>query len=119
ASIAPRAQLVNNYEIGIRGRIGAFRGGLAGFVSTSNDGVTFDSVTNQLSQQKEMIYGLEFQGEVAVSSAFTLGTNMTYREGRYDSNKDGRLDSWLPNNRIANPFRGTLYGTYRFDNDVA
>ncbi|MGL4289514.1 MAG: TonB-dependent receptor [Phreatobacter sp.] len=119
ASIAPRAQLVNNYEIGIRGRIGSFRGGLAGFVSTSNDGVTFDSVTNQLSQQKEVIYGVEFQGEVALSTAFTLGTNMTYREGRYDSNKDGRLDSWLPNNRIANPFRGTLYGTYRFDNDVA
>ena len=119
ASIAPRAQLVNNYEVGIRGRIGAFRGGIAGFISTSENGVTFDSVTNQLSQQKEMIYGVEVTGEVAVTEALTLGGNVTWREGRYDSNKDGRLDSALPNNRIANPFRGTLYGTYRFENGVA
>lgn len=119
ASIAPRAQLVNNYEVGIRGRIGAFRGGIAGFISTSENGVTFDSVTNQLSQQKEMIYGVEVTGEVAVTEALTLGGNVTWREGRYDSNKDGRLDSALPNNRIANPFRGTLHGTYRFENGVA
>lgn len=117
-SIGPRAQLVNNYEVGIRGRVGAFRGSLAGFISTSNDGVTFDPLSNTMSQQKEMIYGVEFQGEMQVTSALTLGTNMTYREGRYDSNKDGRLDSWLPNNRIANPFRGMIYGSYRFDNDV-
>lgn len=119
ASIAPRAQLVNNYELGIRGRIGAFRGGIAGFISTSENGVTFDSVTNQLSQQKEMIYGVEVTGEMAVTEALTLGGNFTWREGLYDSNKDGRLDSALPNNRIANPFRGTLYGTYRFENGVA
>lgn len=119
ATIAPRAMLVNSYELGIRGRIGAFRGGVAGFISTSQNGVTFDAVTNQISQQKEMIYGIEVTGEMAVTEALTLGGNFTWREGRYDSNKDGRLDSALPNNRIANPFRGTLYGTYRFENGVA
>jgi iron complex outermembrane receptor protein len=119
ASIAPRAMLVNNYEVGIRGRIGRFRGGIAGFISTSENGVTFDSVTNQLSQQKEMIYGVEVTGEWTVTDALSLGGNFTWRDGRYDSNKDGRLDSALPNNRIANPFRGTLYGTYRFENGVA
>jgi iron complex outermembrane receptor protein len=118
-SIAPRAMLVNNYEAGIRGRIGAFRGSVAGFISTSQNGVTFDSVTNQLSQQKEMIYGIEVTGEMAVTEALTLGGNFTWREGRYDSNKDGRLDSALPNNRIANPFRGMIYGAYRFDNGIA
>lgn len=119
AAIAPQAMLVNNYELGIRGRIGAFRGGIAGFVSTSDNGVTFDSTTNQLSQQKELIYGIEVTGEMQVTQALTLGGNATWREGRYDSNKDGRLDSALPNNRIANPFRGTLWGAYRFDNGIA
>lgn len=119
ASIAPRAMLVNNYEVGIRGRIGSFRGSIAGFISTSENGVTFDPATNQLSQQKEMIYGVEVTGEVAVTEALTLGGNVTWREGRYDSNKDGRLDSALPNNRIANPFRGMIWGAYRFDSGVA
>lgn len=33
----------------------------------------------------------------------------SYVEGRYDTNEDGDLDSWLPNNRIPSPFRFTGY----------
>lgn len=115
SDIAPEAQVVNNYELGLRGSVGRFTGSLAGFISTSDEGVNFDPATNQLTQQKEMIYGVEFIGEYAVNDALTLGTNMTWREGRYDSDDDGKLDAFLPNNRIANPFRGTVYATYIFD----
>ena len=95
-AIAPEAQIVNSYEVGIRGSDGPFKGSISGFVSTSENGVTFDPATNLISQQKEMIYGVEFIGEMALDSHFTLGTTLGYREGRYDSDKDGKLDSWLP-----------------------
>jgi iron complex outermembrane receptor protein len=119
ASIAPETQLVNNYEFGVRGRYEIFTASLSGFISTSDRGTTFDTTTNVITQQKEMIYGVEFTGEAAVSQNVSLGTTLGYREGRYDTNKDGKLDSWLPNNRIASPFHGTVSGTYRFDNGVA
>jgi iron complex outermembrane receptor protein len=118
ASIAPEPQIVNNYELGIRGGNGPYKGSITGFVSTSEKGVTFDPVTNLISQQKEMIYGVEYIGEMAITSQFTFGTTIGYREGRYDSNKDGVLDSWLPNNRIATPVRGLVFGDYRFDNGI-
>ncbi|PRH85905.1 TonB-dependent receptor [Labrys okinawensis] len=119
ASISPEAQVVNNYELGIRGSHDRFKGSLTGFISTSSKGVTFDPITNTISQQKEFIYGGEFTGEYAATDQLTIGTVLGYREGRYDSNKDGKLDSWLPNNRIATPFRGTLYASYVFDNGVS
>lgn len=117
-AIAPEAQLVNNYELGIRGGDERFRGSLTGFVSTSEKGVTFDPLTNKISQQKELIYGVEFVGELTVTSHWLFGTSLGYREGKYDSDKNGTLESWLPNNRIATPFRGTIYTEYRFDNGI-
>lgn len=117
-SIGPEAQIVNNYELGIRGSDDRFKGSLTGFVSTSEKGVTFDPLTNKISQQKELIYGVEFIGEFAVTSQWSLGTVLGYREGKYDSDKNGTLDSWLPNNRIATPFRGTIFADYRFDNGI-
>ncbi len=118
-NIAPQAQVVNSYDFGIRGRSGIFSGSLGGFVSTSDDGTTFDPLTNRLSQQKEMIYGAEFVGNAQVTEQLNLGTVLGYREGRYDTNKDGRLDSFLPNNRIGAPFRATISGTYLFANGVS
>ncbi|HEV2574276.1 MAG TPA: TonB-dependent receptor [Beijerinckiaceae bacterium] len=118
AMIGPSAQIVDNYELGVRGSIGRFKGSLTGFISTSDKGVTFDPLTNVISQQKEFIYGAEFTGEYALTDQFTFGGMLGYREGRYDSNKDGKLDSWLPNNRIATPLRGMAFGSYRFDNGI-
>ncbi|MCJ2133110.1 TonB-dependent receptor [Methylobacterium sp. J-026] len=119
SSIAPQAQIVNSYDFGVRGRVGIFSGSLGGFVSTSDEGTTFDPLTSRLSQQKEMIYGVEFTGNAQVTEQLSLGTVLGYREGRYDTNKDGRLDSSLPNNRIGAPFRATVSGTYLFANGVS
>lgn len=118
AAIAPDAQIVNNYELGIRGSYERFKGSLTGYISTSDEGVTFDPVNNTMSQQKERIWGVEATGDVTVTDAFTMGTVLSYREGRYDTNGDGKLDSNLPNNRIGSPWRGMLYGSYRFVNGM-
>lgn len=118
ASIAPEAQIVNSYELGIRGSHGIFKGSLTGFISTSSKGVTFDQASNTISQQKERIWGVEATGDVAVTEQFTIGTVLSWREGRYDTNGDRKLDSALPNNRIGSPYRGMLYGSYRFGNGM-
>lgn len=105
---------MNNYELGIRGSAGPFRASLAGFVSTSDQGVNFVAATNSIKQQKEIIYGIEFTGEYAVNDQLTLGTNLGWREGKWDSDGNGDIDHYLPNNRISTPFRGTVYGDYVF-----
>jgi iron complex outermembrane receptor protein len=113
--IAPEAQIVNSYEVGVRHRGTGFNAGLVGFISTSDQGVTFDPLTNRISQQAEMIWGAELNGDVALTRRFTLAGLLAYREGRYDSDADGRLDSFLPNNRIATPLRAVLSGIWSFE----
>lgn len=116
ANIAPDTQLVDNYEVGLRGALSPrLRGSLTGFVSKSKAGVTFDPASNRLSQQKEIIYGIEVTGEFDVTDALTVGGNLSWREGKYDRDKNGKVDTDLPNNRIASPYRGLLYATYSFD----
>jgi iron complex outermembrane receptor protein len=109
-------QIVNSYELGLRWSGPVFRGNIVGFISTSDMGTTFDAARNAISQQKEKITGVEGTGEVTINPNLNVGTVLAYREGRYDTNKDGVLDSYLPNNRIATPFHGTVYADYRFDN---
>lgn len=115
ANIAPGAQIVNSYELGVRHRGEGFNAGLVGFASTSDQGVTFDPLTNRISQQEEVIWGVELNGDVAVTRQFTLAGLLAYREGRYDSDGDGRIDSYLPNNRIATPLRVVLSGLWNFE----
>lgn len=119
SDIAPEAQVVNSYELGVRHRGAGFNAGLVGFVSTSDQGVTFDPLTNRISQQEEVIWGAELNGDVAVTRRFTLAGLLAYREGRYDSDGDGRLDSFLPNNRIATPLRAVLSGLWTFEDGTA
>jgi iron complex outermembrane receptor protein len=115
SSIGPQAQIVNSYELGVRRRGPGFNAGLVGFISTSDQGVTFDPFTNRISQQEEFIWGAELNGDYAVTRRFTLAGLLAYREGRYDSDGDGRIDSFLPNNRIATPLRAVLAGIWSFD----
>lgn len=119
SSIGPKPQLVNTYEVGARANFRRFRGSLTGFISTSEYGVNFDPSTNTIVQQKEMIWGIEFKGEVDVTQDLTLGAVISYREGKRDTTGDGALDAYLPNNRIPTPFRMTLFGQYRFSGSFA
>lgn len=114
-SLGLEAQIVDNYELGLRINTERFRGTLAGFVTQSDNGVNFDALNNKVEQTKEQTWGIELTAEVDVTDALTLGGIFTYRDGMYDRDKDGDLDYDLPNNRVATPYRGTLYGSYLFE----
>jgi iron complex outermembrane receptor protein len=118
ASIAPDPQVVNNYEIGLRGGTLDYGGSVSAFVSTSDDGVNYDVASNRVSQQKEKIWGIEATAWWHATDNLTVGGIFGYREGRYDTNGDGSVNAWLPNNRIATPVHGTVYGTYGFENGL-
>ena len=111
-SVVPKTQVVNNYEVGFRGDWESFTGSITGFASTSDDGTNFDTSTGRVEQQKELIYGAEATGSYDVLDDLTLGTVATYIEGRRDTDGNGSLDSWLPNNRVGPPVRLTAYADY-------
>ena len=103
------ASKVKTYEVAARYDGTDFRSTAAVYMSTNDRGDNYDSSTNKLSQEKERIIGAELTGEYDLSDDTYIGALASYVEGRYDTNEDGDLDSWLPNNRIPSPFRFTGY----------
>jgi iron complex outermembrane receptor protein len=111
ADIAPSPQLVDTYEAGLRGDWGDVRGGVSAYLSTSDEGVSYDIAANRVSQQKERIWGVELNAEYDIDARFTVGGVLGYVEGRYDANRDGTIgsDEYLPNNRIPSNWTGLAY----------
>ncbi len=116
ADIAPKPQVVDTYEIGLRHDAGNWNGQVSAFYSTSDEGVNFDPVTNRVSQQREEIWGIEAQGLWMVGAATTLDGAIGWREGRYDTDGDGNVDAWIGNNRIGAPLRLTAGISHGFAN---
>lgn len=111
ADIAPKPQLVNTYEAGLRGDWGNLRGAASAYLSTSKDGVSYDVAANRVSQQKERIWGVEASAEYDINAMFTVGGVLGYVEGKYDADRDGVIgsDEYLPNNRIPSNWTGLAY----------
>lgn len=120
ADIAPEPQLVNTYEAGLRGDWGGFRAGASAYLSTSDNGVNYDIAANRVSQQKERIWGVEASAEYDVNAMFTIGGVFGYVEGKYDADRDGKIESdeYLPNNRIPSTYKGLAYMVTRFDDGI-
>tara|TARA_R110001583_G_scaffold116524_1_gene267229 strand:+ start:194650 stop:197076 length:2427 start_codon:yes stop_codon:yes gene_type:complete len=114
ASIDMDASKVKTWELAASYKATDFRTTGAVYMSTNDKGNNFDATTNTLSQEKERIMGAELTAEYDISDDTYVGALASYVEGRYDTNNDGDLDSWLPNNRIPSPFRFTGY----VDSDV-
>ncbi|MFT4149146.1 MAG: TonB-dependent receptor [Paracoccaceae bacterium] len=114
ADIAPRPQVVNTWEIGLRHDNGSWNGQISAYYSTSDEGVSFDPVTNRVSQQREEIWGIDAQGAYSLSAATVIDGQIGWREGRYDTNGDGRVDAWLGNNRIGSPLKVMAGVTHEF-----
>ncbi len=117
--IEPDAQIVDTYQVGLRYDQAAVSVDASVFFSTSDEGVTFDSTTNELSQQKEEIYGAEISLSYAVRPTWLLGAELAYIEGEFDDDDDGSVETPLPNNRIPAPFTATLSTDYLFANGAS
>ena len=115
SDIAPEAQVVDNFEGGFRGDWGSFRATVSAYLSKSDLGTNFDADTNTVVQQEEEIYGVEAVAEVDLAEGLTLGSVVSWREGKRDTDDDGDLDANLPNNRIGPPLRVTGYVDYTTD----
>lgn len=114
AEIAPKPQVVDTYEIGLRHDGATWGGQVSAFYSTSDEGVNFDPATNRVRQAHEEIWGAEAQGTFALSDSTVLDAMLAFREGRVDSNGDGDADAWMGNNRIASPLRVRLGISHEF-----
>ncbi|MBX3455930.1 TonB-dependent receptor, partial [Ferrovibrio sp.] len=115
--LGPQPQKVTTYDVGLRGQNDRLSGGVSGYVSESDLGSTFIVSSNQISQQKERIYGLEAYGEYSLTDAITLGSTLSWKEGKFDSNRDGDIDAYLPNNRIGSPLKLVLFAGWEIDSD--
>jgi iron complex outermembrane receptor protein len=104
------AQKVDNYELGVRGRVGMVSASATGFFSESENGTTFDQDLNIVTQP-ERIWGLELSAEIAPRQDLTFGGTFTWQEGRVDLDDDGDFDEDLPSTRVA-PIKVTSYAEY-------
>ncbi len=116
-TLGPKPQKVTTYEAGLRGQNEQASGGISAYFSQSDLGTTFIAASNQISQQKEEVYGLELYGEYSLTKNVTLGGTLAWMEGRYDSNRDGSIDNYLPNNRIGSPLKAMIYADWEVDRD--
>ncbi len=134
--LKPKAQLVNNYEIGWDSRIGKnLLFSAVGFYNTSKYGVTLIGASLDVQRAPEHIYGAEAEITYTLKK-WLFNFTTSYVEGKVDYGNDGTYNNYLLGTRIAPPkitgkisydvlpsLRVTVQGLYagnrkRFDSQV-
>ncbi|HEY0938889.1 MAG TPA: TonB-dependent receptor [Steroidobacter sp.] len=112
----PKAQVIDNYEGGLRWSSGGFSSSVAYFQSRSdlgtryvNDPVNIGNLI--LLRQPEKIEGVELLMSYDVSDRLRVGGTYTWIEGEFDSNGDDRVDTPLGGDRIP-PEKLTAYADF-------
>ncbi len=110
--IHPKAQVVDNYELGWDTKIGRdFKFSTVGFYNTSQYGVTLMGTSLDVERAPERIYGYEIEASYKWRR-FRLAGSYSYVEGKRDSDGNGSYDEYLSGVRIAAP-KATAELTYR------
>ncbi|WP_175991950.1 TonB-dependent receptor [Sphingobacterium sp. CZ-UAM] len=111
SQIDPKPVVVNNFELGVNGKMNIWDYQLTGYYSTSQKGTTFAETSTpgnyELSQVPQRIYGMEFVGNVKPVQWLSLGTVLGYMDGRQDLKKEGKYKDKLDNS-IISPFKINL-----------
>lgn len=134
--LKPKAQLVNNYELGWDTRIGKhLLFSAVEFYNTSKYGVTLIGASLDVQRAPERIYGAEAEVTYTIPK-WIFNATASYVEGKVDYNNNGKYMDYLLGTRIAPPkvtgkisydvtakFRVTVQGLYsgnrkRFENQV-
>ena len=111
SQLDPKPVVVNNFELGLNGKLSIWDYQLTGYYSTSKKGTTFAETSKpgvyELSQVPQRIYGLEFVGNVRPLQWLSLGTVLGYMDGRQDLKNEGSYKDKLDNS-IISPFKINL-----------
>lgn len=106
------AQVIDNYEAGIRGRADNFNYALTFYYNTSKLGSTFNPITLDLVRAPEKVWGVE--GLVGFDfGSVRAGGTVGWANSKLDANSDGTYESKLDFWRIP-PVKVTGYIEYDF-----
>ena len=112
ADIRPQAQVVDNYEIGLRGNWTVVQSSFTLFFSESDLGASLSAAPAgepiRALRSPERIYGVEGTLDVQPTANWGLGGTVTWMEGKRDGNDNGTYESYLPGDRIP-PLKVTGY----------
>ena len=106
--VEAEAQRTNNYEIGARFSGATWDGSIAAFLSTSDNGTTFQPGTIDILKSPERIWGLEATANFDIAANARAGGTLTLMRGEVDVDDDGDFDEDLPTTRIP-PTKLTAY----------
>jgi iron complex outermembrane recepter protein len=101
------AQKIDNYEIGMRGYWQRLQASLTLFRSTSDLGTSSAGFNQPVVRAPERVYGVEATLDVIPMNRMRLGGTLTWLEGKYDPDRDGRF-TFLNSYRIP-PAKVTAY----------
>lgn len=112
-NIRPKAQVVDTYQVGVRGFWSRVQGEVSLFYSDSDLGSTLTSPTSPtdligLVRIPEQVYGVEASLNAQPFDSWGIGGTLSWMEGELDSDNDGDFDSFMLGNRIP-PFKLTGY----------
>jgi iron complex outermembrane receptor protein len=115
-NIRPEPQVVDNYELGIRGNWSTVQAELAFFYNISDLGASLSNpgtITEPfvVSRAPERIYGVEASFDAQPLEKWKMGGTLTWMEGKLDTNDDGDFNAYLIGNRIP-PLKLTAYAEH-------
>jgi iron complex outermembrane recepter protein len=87
-------QKVNNYEVGLRATWPTVQASLAGFINTSDLGLSFVTLANgaqQTVRAPQRIYGVEATVDWQPAPTWQIGSSLSWLEGENDANGDGEF----------------------------
>jgi iron complex outermembrane recepter protein len=106
------AQIIDSYEVGVRYSGDVVRASLAGFLSKSEFGSTFNANDLTLVRAPEEVWGLEATLDVQASDAVVFGGNFSWVDGNRENVTTGAI-SPLDTSRIG-PTKLVIYSDYDF-----
>lgn len=116
SQIDPKPVVVNNFELGVNGKMDIWDYQVTGYYSTSKKGTTFAETSTpgnyELSQVPQRIYGIEFVGNIKPVRWLSLGTVLGYMDGRQDLKNEGNYKDKLDNS-IISPFKINLNADFK------
>ncbi|WP_187291895.1 TonB-dependent receptor domain-containing protein [Nitrospina gracilis] len=112
-NIRPKAQVVDNYEVGFRGNWSRVQGEVSLFYSESDFGTSLTSPALPsdpilVLRIPERVYGIEASFDAQPVDLWEMGGTLTLMEGELDSDNNGNFDSYMLGNRIP-PLKVTGY----------